>query len=255
MMHNQLCEFSNRFPLVVADILERDRHKRRNFREESKTDLMMAGLIGLEAYGIKVDFPDEVSTGADMNWEFVSPHPVNGNRYLRLYNQAKRAIVTNSKKSPKWFYRELDHESPKGSGKGSQAQTIVKAAATAAACCPFYFFYHPRQALNSASGKLPAIDGVNAVMAHPVAKAVAGGCGISEKQVSHWRPHFMTLADILCWPAGVLLAPQARVPGAKMQFMRTFQFKAAFSPDRLAERLEAARRHCQTNVAWHVQRW
>jgi hypothetical protein len=239
-MDGSLCEFANRFPDFAADILERDRHKRRHFREESITDLLMAGLVGFEHLGIRVDFPDEPTTGADMDWEFVAPKSVAGGRYLRLFLQAKRAIQTKAK-SPKWYYKELDHESPKGAGKGSQAKTLVTAAAAETACCPLYLFYHPRSALTAAHGSLPSIEGVNAVLAHPVATAVSAKCTIADKRLERWRPLFMRLEDLLCWPEGALLAPQARAPLATAQFIRTAAYTAQFFPSRLAEQINEVR--------------
>jgi hypothetical protein len=46
-----LCDLAHTFPTWVAKLLERDRHLRRNFREETITDLLMASLVGLEALG------------------------------------------------------------------------------------------------------------------------------------------------------------------------------------------------------------
>lgn len=241
-MDGLLCDFSRRFPELAAEVLERDRHKRRNFREESVTDLLMAALIGFEPFGIRVDFPDEKTTGADMDWEFVSLHPINGNTYFRLYIQAKRAICTKSLKLPKWHYRELDHESPKGSGKGSQAATLVAAAAAEPSCCPLYMFYHPQSALDSATGLLPAVEGVNAVLAHPIAAAVAGGCKIDTKRVDQWRSMFMSLSDLLCWPEGMIFYPQARAFGRRAMVLRPAHYSAAFSPEGIANRLDLNRR-------------
>jgi hypothetical protein len=69
-----LCDLARSFPPKVAELLERDRGLKRNFREESVTDLLMASLIGLEPFGIRVDFPDEPTTGGDMDWIFAAPH-------------------------------------------------------------------------------------------------------------------------------------------------------------------------------------
>jgi hypothetical protein len=42
-----LCELAHNFPLRIAELLERDRGLTHNFREETVTDLLMAGLVGL----------------------------------------------------------------------------------------------------------------------------------------------------------------------------------------------------------------
>lgn len=78
-----LCEFANRFPRDLAILLERDRDLTRNFREETATDLLMMGLRPLQPLGVRVDFPDEVVTGADMDWIYVAPHDFGGGSYPR----------------------------------------------------------------------------------------------------------------------------------------------------------------------------
>lgn len=54
-MNGLLCQFAHRFPDLAAQILQRDKHKRRNFREETITDILMAGLTAFEPCGIRVD--------------------------------------------------------------------------------------------------------------------------------------------------------------------------------------------------------
>ena len=68
-----LCELAHSFPSRIAELLERDRHLKRNFREETVTDLLMASLVGMEPLGISVDFPDEPVTGGDMEWVYAAP--------------------------------------------------------------------------------------------------------------------------------------------------------------------------------------
>ena len=60
--------------------------------------MLMASLIGLQSLGITVDFPDEVTTGGDMEWVFAAPLEVKGGRYLKLILQAKRAQLAKLKK-------------------------------------------------------------------------------------------------------------------------------------------------------------
>ena len=169
---NLLCRFAKRFPLLAAEILERDRHKRRNFREETITDVMMAGLVPFEPFDIVTDYPDDESlTGEDMDWEFVNENAVDGRRYLRLHIQAKRAHYSAGKKAPYWLYRELDHavasklpkrasKPPKGAPKpgppfhGTQHKLLIDEAAKIPGCVPLYMFYHPNSALAPASAGL-----------------------------------------------------------------------------------------------------
>ena len=48
-----LCEFAHYFPRNLAQLLDRDRHLTRNFREETATDLLMMGLISFKPLGIR----------------------------------------------------------------------------------------------------------------------------------------------------------------------------------------------------------
>src|SRR5947208_9647550 len=115
-----LCALAHSFPPLIAQLLERDRRLTRNFREETVTDLLMAGLLGLKPFGVTVDFPDEPTTGGDMEWIYAAPHEINGGRYLRVMLQAKRAQSVKLKKGEYWYYQHLDHGNP----PGQQAQTL-----------------------------------------------------------------------------------------------------------------------------------
>jgi hypothetical protein len=239
-----LCDLAHAFPPWVAKLLERDRSLRRNFREETITDLLMASLVGMERFGIRVDFPDETKTGGDMDWIFVAPLEMNGGRYLRLILQAKRPQYIKLTSGGYWLYRHLDHGDP----PGQQAQTLVahaKGSPGVRATLPLYIFYHPTSALAPFNGE-PAIEGINLVFASHVAPVVLGGCGRREKRVSYWRKHFMPLSDILCWPTVVSGPPVSLDPEAT-QFVvgpaigATLQVTAGFHPDLVATRLRQRR--------------
>lgn len=249
-----LCEFAHRFPRYLAELFERDRHLTRNFREETGTDALMMGLVPLQPFGIRVDFPDEVVTGADMDWIYAAPHEVSGGSYLRLLIQAKRAKEQMLKDgSSYWYYDHLDHGDP----KGSQAATLVSHAATSPdgmATLPLYMFYHPKSALRPAAGYRPAIEGVNVTFASDVAVVVAGGCGREQKRVGFWRDGFISLSDLLCWP--LLPDPPSAPPApGTTEFLTTAgPIQAtypgvAFHPDFVATRLNEAR---EETVATHA---
>lgn len=251
-MTDPLCHFAHSFPDLAARILDRDRHKRRNFKEETITDLLMAGLTAFGPFGVRVDFPlDESVTGNDMDWEFVAPHATDGRKYLRLHIQAKRAIFNQLKKQPSyWFYRELDHEAAKNAGRGSQAERLIAEAGSLAGCVPLYMFYHTLDALepDDRLRKLPAIEGVNAMFAdtlgptlakYPPATQKSKRWPVDEKMVEKWRPLFMPLSDLLCF---------ARM-SYRLRWLRNggLAFLAApglapFSPGALADRLNERRR-------------
>jgi hypothetical protein len=237
-----LCELAHNFPPRIAQLLERDRGLTRNFREETVTDLLMASLVGLEAFGVRVQFPYEPTTGGDMDWIYAAPHDINGGSYLRLILQAKRAQHVKSKNGGYWYYQHLDHQ------KGIQAQVLVNYAATSPdgmATLPLYIFYHPEAALLPAESKQPAVQGINIVFASKVAPAVKGGCGRKIKRVSHWRNDFMPLSDLLCWPA-VADAPPAPSPDATEYLVgQNIAFlpgiTGSFHPDLIARRLQTRR--------------
>jgi hypothetical protein len=242
-----LCEFANRFPRDLAQLLERDRHLTRNFREETATDLLMMGLLPLQPLGVRVDFPDEKVTGADMDWIYAAPHEVGGGSYLRLMIQSKRCKEQLLKDgSSYWYYDHLDHGTP----KGSQAQMLVNHAATSPDgmdTLPLYMFYHPQSALQPAAGVLPAIEGVNIRLARDVVGTVVGGCKRKEKQVSRWRAGFMSLSDLLCWPVVDLPAPPSPPADPATEFLLPGSFgdlsyrSIAFHPDLVAERINLIR--------------
>jgi len=242
-----LCEFANRFPRDLAILLERDRDLTRNFREETATDLLMMGLTPLQPLGVRVDFPDEVVTGADMDWIYVAPHDFGGGSYLRLMIQAKRCKRAKLKDgSTYWYYDHLDHGMP----KGSQAQTLVNYAASkpdGMDTLPLYMFYHPQSALEPSAGQLPGVEGINIRLARDIVATVIGGCKRNEKKVSHWRAGFLTLSDLLCWPIFNEPAPppQPGEPATEFLLPRTFTpvtYPAmAFHPELVAERINLVR--------------
>lgn len=249
-----LCEFANRFPHELAELMERDRHLTRNFREESATDLLMMGLVALEPMGIRVDYPVEPVTGADMDWIYAAPHEVSGGMYLRLMIQAKRAKEIQLKDGTSyWYYDQLDHGDP----KGDQAQTLVAHAATSPdgmETLPLYMFYHPLSALQPAVSYRPAVEGVNITFGSDVAVVVKGGCGREQKRVGFWRDGFMSLSDLLCWP---LVLPSFEQPPPISQAGATeflsasglshAEYAAAvFHPELVAERLNSAPRRPRT---------
>ncbi|TBD24720.1 DUF6615 family protein [Rhizobium ruizarguesonis] len=233
-----LCDLAHNFPPKVAELLQRDRGLKRNFREESVTDMLMFSLVGLHPFGVTVDFPDEPTTGGDMEWVFAAPRDIKGGQYLRIILQAKRAQFANTKRGY-WYYQHLDHE------KGKQARTLVSHASSSPggmSTLPVYIFYHPSSALSPSTASLPAVDGVNLVFAHQVAPVVAGGCARKDKTVEAWRASFMRLSDILCWP--FVSVPPPTGPAGSIGFQitggpaPTIPFTPSFHPDVVAARLQ-----------------
>lgn len=242
-----LCEFANHFPRHLAQLLDRDRHLTRNFREETATDFLMMGLTPLQPLGVRVDFPDESVTGADMDWIYAAPHEVGGGIYLRLMIQAKRCKEQKLKGGATyWFYDHLDHGTP----KGAQARTLVDYAALSPdgmATVPLYMFYHPEPVLEKASGTLPPVEGINLRLATDVAGTVDGGCKRSEKKVDFWRAGFMTLSDLLCWPMVESHVPPAPDSTSNTEILTSAGSEepvyptVAWHPELVAERMNLSR--------------
>lgn len=252
-----LCTFAHRFPHLAAEILDRDQHKRRNFREETITDILMAGLVPFEPLGIRTDFPaNESITGEDMDWEFVNEQATDGRRYLRLHIQAKRAISNNGK-NPYWFYRELDHAllppvtmatggAPGASASppptklyGLQHTVLVDEAAKTPGCMPIYMFYNPGASGEPRNGSLPAIEGVNWMFAEKISKKITTGhWPVSEKKVTTLRPHFHPLSKLLCFGRSEFLRFPAN-GGHGFAFI--FDQPACPTPGEMCDRLIALR--------------
>jgi hypothetical protein len=234
-----LCEFAHAFPLWTARLLERDRGLTRNFREETITDVLMASLVGFEALGIRVDLPDEPTTGGDMEWIYAAPLEANGGRYLRLILQANRTQFTKLKGGGYWYYQHLDH------GAGQQAQTLLAYASSSPggmSTLPLYILYHPTSALAPIVPGRPAIEGINLVFASHIAPIVAGGCGRKEKKIDYWRNRFLPLSEILCWPV-LATGPPAPVGADTTEFIVGSAeavltgLTGSFYPDLVARRL------------------
>lgn len=239
-MNGGLCQFSKQFPKRVADLLGLEEEKRligmplsRRFREETLTDILMGGLLPFHPHLIRhIDFAtNERVTGHDIELEFVNLLPNGRKRYLRLHLQAKRAAP--SKGGRVWRYKELDYL------QGQQAQNLVNEAKKVGRhCVPMYLLYHPEQVLQPQAGNLPAIEGVNVMLAPAVARAVNGGCDFRTRRVNHWQRHFMPLSRLLCWPEVDL-----RQAFSALQFMAGEPpvFASGIAPDLLASRLEEHR--------------
>jgi hypothetical protein len=222
-----LCRFGHRFPQLVAKILDRELGKKRRFREETITDLLMAGLVPFEPFSILTDFPvDESATGEDMDWEFVNTHPTATRRYLRLHIQAKRAHpYPHGRPAPRnWWYPSLDHpvrpkppagtpKPPKGSPKppalyGYQHKLLVDHANSLGCCVPIFMFYHPNRSIPPPTASLPHVEGVNWMFADTIPENVSSKAWpAADKLMAKWRSSFHPLHELLCFanPIGILI--------------------------------------------------
>lgn len=251
-----LCQFSANFPPALAANLDRSVGLRRRFREETATELLLMGLMALAPRGLHVDFKsidfsaDESVDGADMEWIFVAPKEIGGGRFLRLLIQAKVARLQEKRKTPYWYYEHLDYKS------GAQAANLMAQAESKAdgtGTLPLYMFYHPGEATDAGTAVLPAIQGVNFVFAKDVFPVVGGGCGLRDKKVARWRPKFLPLSALLCWPA---LSPfRGPSPPGVFAFLRgvipesAIAAPWAFHPDFVAEKLNTLYRESRARAS------
>nr|WP_156915338.1 DUF6615 family protein [Rhizobium sullae] len=101
------------------------------------TDILMGGLITANQNRVFVEFPNELVTGADMEWNFVHRKT---SRFFRILLQAKRA-EGHGKQWKRHAYKHLYHQPP--TSPLSQVETICATAAAASIpTYPLYIFYH-----------------------------------------------------------------------------------------------------------------
>jgi hypothetical protein len=210
-----LCQFAHHFPEFVAQFLGQGRKLQRRFREETITDLLMGSLMMVGGANVIVEFPDETSTGADMEWNFVNR---DDGTFFRILLQAKQAYGDGGI----WrrhCYRELLHTS--GSGTTRQAVILCNAARTGYATYPLYLFYHPEHTCSLATNDgCSSVSGVNVADGFAIERLVAASSTralrTSNKSVGRIEPLLTPLSSLFCPEAVVPLDPQAIdfVPGA-----------------------------------------
>ncbi|OJH54197.1 hypothetical protein ATN81_14940 [Agrobacterium pusense] len=181
----------------------------RSFREETVTDLIMSGIFSASSPLVRVRFPNELLTGADMQWTFVD---LARSRSFRILLQAKRAEGT----SKNWKVHRYEHLDYKPHTATSlQVETLCATARTAATpTYPMYIFYNPLATTTlTRSAAEFHIEGVNIAGGYHVESTVKAGIaskGIKTKHknldaLSHL---FRPLSDLFCpsrfsiFPAG-----------------------------------------------------
>ena len=204
-----LCLFAQHFPRSVATLLQRGQTLKRRFREETVTDLLMANLLALGGGSILVDFPDEPTTGADMEWNFINRDT---REHFQILLQAKRVYEAD----PDWRlhrYKELFYRSgPLGI---LQVDTLCRTARTRSnATYPGYIFYnlastcrsaHTQGAINLLGVNLSDASAVQMLAASSTSKKLEK----LNSAVGALYPFFFSLADIFC-PSNVQpLGPMA----------------------------------------------
>ncbi|WP_420478605.1 DUF6615 family protein [Brevundimonas sp. FT23028] len=192
-----LCEFSRRFPKTAGEFLDRASGLSRSFREETLTDVLMGAMVAFEPLGIKVDFPDEPRTGADMEWIFQR---ANGSTHYRLLIQAKK-LYGKGKIWTRRSYPEIFHRVPKT--KALQSATLVAEAKRTAATYPLYLFYNHQTICDLAATSGAKVDGASLVSGYfingLVQQKTAGKLTASKtSNLGTIQPKMFPLSGLLC---------------------------------------------------------
>ena len=168
----------------------------RRFREETITDLMMASLATAGAGRIRIDFPNETTTGADMEWIFINE---DDGSYYRYLIQAKKLYG-----SGRWrtrSYRHLVYQAK--NARQPQALVLAQYAANTPHTYPLYAFYNPQSAIQDSYDDLhgPVVKGVNIADGYLIASMVANKANLREKRIKSLgflAPVFSGLESLFC---------------------------------------------------------
>jgi hypothetical protein len=206
-----LCLLAQHFPRLTENLLERSKHLRRSFREDTITDLLMAHLVAVGAGSIIVEFPDEPVTGADMEWTFVNR---DAQTSFQLLIQAKKL----SEVGPDWnkhHYRELFHRS--GPARTLQVELLCQTSAARAATYPLYIFYNPKTSCDLArASRVTTVSGATLCDAHIVRALAKKGNKSHSRTLGVLNTFFFNLADIFCpsnmMPIGPMMFSKSSIP-------------------------------------------
>lgn len=212
-----LCELANYFPPLAANFLERSNKLRRRFREESITDLLMANILAAGGGAVLVDFPDEPTTGADMEWTFVN---TDTNQSFQLLLQAKK-LHDAEQDWRRQQYRELFYKT--GAGNTLQVDLLCNTATSRASAFPLYVFYNPSGSCSSARrAGATNIVGVNLCAATTIRSlAYPARFRSSNRTLGNLQPHLFRLSDVFCPNVVEPLGPLA-FAGRSIPLLLTF---------------------------------
>jgi len=188
-----LCHFANTFPKFVETFLNSGSTLKRRFREETITDIFMANLMTVGRGQIIVDFPNEVQTGADMEWHFVNQQD---GTYFQILIQAKRAYG-NGKLWRKHSYKELYHQTRSSLIK--QAEILCNTSRqNSSNSFPLYVFYNPSNTCDLARrDNIQSVQGVVLANGFIIERYVKKG-GTQNRSIGHLSQYFFPLSDIFC---------------------------------------------------------
>jgi hypothetical protein len=151
---------------------------------------MMVTLQNLGSDQIIVDFPDEPTTGADMEWNFVNRR---NHTFYRLRLQAKCAYGNDALFS-RHTYKYLSHRT---AGR-CQADILCEVSRNAGyPTYPLYIFYNPAHTcLVARDVEGPMIEGVNLANGYSIRSFARMG----RTHISGIRPWMHSLTRLFCPP-------------------------------------------------------
>jgi hypothetical protein len=117
----------------------------------------MGALVAFKPLGIEVYFPDEPTTGADMEWLFIRR---DSSSYFRLLIQAKK-LHGEGKIWPRRSYPEIFHRVSK-TGK-LQSKTLEDEAFQNRSTYPLYIFYTHQSVCELATADKKTLQGTSLV--------------------------------------------------------------------------------------------
>lgn len=167
----------------------------------------MVALGQIDSGKVFVDFPDEPTTGADMQWDFVN---FRKRTVLRLMLQAKRSFG-KGKFGDRHSYRHIDHKV----GGVLQSVTLCKQSIASTAgppgvlTVPLYIFYHSEDTCSKTTE--PLLD-VALACGHCVNSLVSSGKKSNSRtfrSIRKYQKLHFPMSEIFCpYDGGDALDPQ-----------------------------------------------
>lgn len=222
-----LCDVARSFPEYIAIMLQRENAlSRGRFCEETFTDLLTAALIPFMGKYVQIAYPDEPSTGGDIDFIFEN---AKSGRQLVVRVQAKRlnqqfegnlsrrsraskATAGRENKFENRRYNELLHVVKKT--KAYQYETLTSDPTVV----PLYAFYNHQDVVDEARSRalVPQVSGVNLAFADKIKPSLyQERIGLKSKpqkksgnkRLTFLQPWFFGLDVLFCPDSKRLLVP------------------------------------------------
>jgi hypothetical protein len=161
----------------------------------------MGSLLSIGGGSVIVEFPNEASTGADMQWDFVNR---DAGTFFRLLIQAKRIYGSGSQWT-RHSYKKLLYQT---SGK-LQSKILCDRARLEAATYPLYMFYNAEKTCTLArSAGISLIEGVNLTDGYLIEQLTLAASSSSRAslRLGNLHRYFFNLRDLFC-PSNIFPLP------------------------------------------------